>query len=179
MRKLDNILVVLEPQREEQPALARAAYIAEATGASLHIFLCAYDTAIGIATFLTGGQKRSFVQTVVDGSKVMVDRLVDEYSARGINITQEVVWDRHPIDAILQQCEKSNFDLLMKHARNQTRADAMFNHIDWHLMRYSPCPVMLVKDGQWDDVGQVLAAVDAGPPAPTCHAATTRQAPRR
>lgn len=163
MRKLDNILVVLEPQREEQPALARAAYLAEATGASLHLFLCAYDTAIGIATFLTGGQKRSFIQTVVDGSKVMVNRLVEEYSSRGITITHEVVWDRHPIDAVLQQCEKSNFDLLMKHARHQTRADAMFNHIDWHLMRYSPCPVMLVKDGQWDDVGQVLAAVDAAP----------------
>lgn len=163
MRRLDNIIVVLDPQQESQPALTRAAYIAEATGASLHLFLCAYDTAIGIATFLSGGQKNTFIQTIVDGSEVMVSRLARPYIEKGISISHEVVWDRHPVDAILRQCERREFDLVMKQAQHHTRADAMFNHTDWNLMRYSPCPVMLVKDGQWDDVGQVLAAVDAAP----------------
>ena len=71
MRKIEKIFVVLEAQQEEQPALVRAAYIAEATGASLHLFMCAYDAAIGIASFLSGKQKSIFVQTIVDGSRVM------------------------------------------------------------------------------------------------------------
>jgi|TARA_B100002003_G_scaffold251784_1_gene297512 hypothetical protein len=75
MRKIKKIFVVLEAQQEKQPALVRATYIAEATGASLHLFMCAYDTAIGIASFLSGTQKSSFIQTVVDGSRVMVGRL--------------------------------------------------------------------------------------------------------
>ncbi len=163
MQKLDNILVVLTPQQEEQPALTRAAYLAEASGASLHLFLCAYDTAIGIATFLTGGQRDTFIQTVVDGSRVMVERLAAPYIEEGISITFDVVWDRHAVEAILQQCEKNEYDLLMKHAQHHGHAEAMFNHMDWNLLRYSPCPVLLVKDGQWDEVGQVLAAVDAAP----------------
>ncbi len=163
MRKLDNILVILDPQQEEQPALHRAAYIARATGANLHLFMCAYDTAIGIATFLTGPQKSTIVQTIVDGSKVQVNRLAEPFREEGITVTEEVVWDRHPIDVILSVCEERDFDLIMKHAKHQSRADVMFNHIDWNLMRYSPCPVMLVKDGLWDDVGQVVAAVDAAP----------------
>ncbi len=163
MRKLDNILVVLDPHEEDQPALVRAAYLAETTGASLHLFMCAYDTAVGIATFLTGGQKKSFVQTVINGSEVMVERLAEDYLQKGLSISHEVVWERHPVEAILAQCDKHDFDLVMKRARHHTRADNMFNHMDWNLMRYCPCPVMLVKDGLWDEVGQVLAAVDAAP----------------
>ena len=163
MKKLENILVILDSQEEEQPALTRAAYLAEATGASLHLFMCAYDTAVGIATFLSRGQKKTFVRTLMDGSEVKVNRLAEEYLAKGINITHEVIWDKHPVEAILSQCENQDYDLLMKRARHTTRADAMFNHMDWKLMRYSPCPVMLVKDGQWDEVGQVLAAVDTVP----------------
>lgn len=39
----------------------------------------------------------------------------------------------------------------------------MFNPVDWNLMRSCPAPLMLVKDGHWDEVGQVLAAVDPAP----------------
>jgi universal stress protein E len=163
MRKIRKIFVVLEAQQEEQPALIRAAYIAEATGASLHLFMCAYDTAIGIASFLSGKQKNTFVQTVVDGSRVMAQRLAEPLQVKGIEVTTQTVWDRHPSDAIIQAAGEGEYDLLMKYARHHKRADVMFSHIDWNLMRYSPCPVMLVKTGQWDDVGQVLAAIDAAP----------------
>jgi universal stress protein E len=162
VRKLDQILVILDPQEEEQPALSRAAYLAEATGASLHLFMCAYDRAIGIASFL-GGQKKAYEQTMVDGSQVLAERLAEPYRKKGLTITTEVLWDRHLVEAVVRLCEETEYDLVMKHARHQTRADAMFNHLDWNLMRYSPCPVMLVKTGQWDEVGQVLAAVDTAP----------------
>ena len=167
VRTLDNILVVLDPQQDEQPALERAVYLANATGSSLHLFLCTFDTAISIATFLTGGQRETFIKTIVDGSTVMVERLVQPYLAQGINITFEVVWDRHPVDAILSQCKQTTYDLVMKYARNASRSEVMFNHSDWNLMRYCPHPLMLVKDGQWDEVGQVLAAVDAAPESKT------------
>ena len=163
MHKVRKIMVVLEAQQEEQPALTRAAYIADATGASLHLFMSAYDRAVGIASFLTGKQKSLFVRTVVDGSRVMAQRLAQPFQEKGISVTIEIVWDRHPSDAIIKASKSGQYDLLMKYARQHMRTDAMFNHIDWNLLRYSPCPVMLVKTGQWDDVGQVLAAIDAAP----------------
>ena len=160
---LRNILVVLDAQQDNQPALVRAAYLARATGAHLHLFMCAYEAAVGIATFLSGGQKKTFVQNLMDGKEVMVKRLAEPYIADGIEVTMEVLWERHSIEAILAKCEARQFDLVMKYARNQSRADAMFNHLDWNLMRYCPYPLMLVKEGQWDDVGQVLVAVDPAP----------------
>lgn len=163
MRRLDQILVVLDPQEEKQPALDRAVYLAQQSGAHLHLFMCAYDVAIGIASFLTGGQKRNLEKTLLQGNESVVRELAADVGAKQIEVTWEVVWDRHPIEAILRCCHASQFDMVMKHARHHSRADAMFNHLDWNLMRYSPAAVMLVKDGQWDDVGQVLAAVDAAP----------------
>jgi universal stress protein E len=163
VQNLKKIFVVLEPGQEEQPALERAAYIAEATGAALHLFMCAYDRAIGIATFLSGSQRSTFVQTIVDGSQVMVDRFTVPLIEKEIPVTTEVVWDRHASDAIVAAAAEDDYDLLMKCGRHIIRADRMFNHIDLSVVRYSPCPVMLVKKGQWDEVGQVLAAIDAAP----------------
>ena len=166
MRKLDHILVVLDPQEEEQPALERAIYLAERAGARLHLFMCAYDVAVGIASFLTGGQKHNLERTLIQGNEVLVERLAEKARALGIDVTAEVLWERHPVEAILRKCREMEFDLIMKRARHQNRTDAMFNHLDLNLMRYAPAAVMLVKDGQWDDVGQVLAAVDAAPEDP-------------
>lgn len=166
MLLINNILVVLDPQEEDQPALTRAAYLAKATGAKLHLFMCAYDAAVGIATFLTGGQRKTFVQTLVDGNEVMIQRLADALVKDGIDVSVEVVWERHLVEAVIAQCETQSFDLVMKHAKNQRRAEVMFNHHDWNLMRYCPYPLMLVKEGQWDEVGQVLAAIDPSPQSP-------------
>lgn len=163
MQNIKNIFVVLEAGQEEQTALERAAYIAQATGASLHLFMCAYDRAVGIATFLSGSQRDTFVQTIVDGSQVMVNRLAAPLLEKEIQVTTETVWNRHPSDAIIKAAGAGDYDLLMKCSPTSTGPEKMFNHIDWNLMRYSPCPVMLVKTGQWDDVGQVLAAVAAVP----------------
>ena len=159
-----KIFVVLEPQLEEQPALLRASYLAESLGADLH--LCAYDKAIGIASFLSGSQRDQFVRTMLDGSEVLIERLAAPLRDAGLTVTTEVVWDRHLLEAIIKALATSGVDLVVKMAREHARVqEVIFNHVDWNLMRYSPAPVMLVKNGQWDEVGQVLATVHPAPPS--------------
>lgn len=164
MKLCKKIFVVLEPQQQDQPALTRAAYLAKATGASLHLFVCAYETAIGIATFISGTHRKNIIRTVVDGNQVMVNRLAAPLREEGIEITLEVVWDRHPSDAIINALHRTECDFLMKLTTMHSRVpEVIFNHIDWNILRYARCPVLLVKTGQWDDIGQVLAAVNAAP----------------
>ena len=46
MTQINKLMVVYDPTREEQPALERAAKIAAAIEASVHVFACIhYDTA--------------------------------------------------------------------------------------------------------------------------------------
>jgi universal stress protein E len=160
----NKIFVVLEPQQEEQIAFDRALFLARATGASLHLFICAYDIAIGIASFLSGSQKTDIVRTIVDGNQAMLDRLAERLEKEGIEVTSEVVWHRHAAECIIEALGESGCDLLMKKAKLHSRVkEVIFSHLDWNILRFSPCPVLLVKNGQWDDVGQVLAAVNAAP----------------
>jgi|TARA_Y100000310_G_scaffold336915_1_gene422674 universal stress protein E len=164
MKLFKKIFVVLEPQRQDQPALERAAYLAKATDASLHLFVCAYDTAIGIATFMSGTHRKNIIRTVVDGNKVMVDRLAAPLLDDGIELTTEVVWDRRPSEAIVNALNRTECDLLMKLTTVHSRVpEVIFSHVDWNILRYAHCPVLLVKSGQWDEIGQVLAAVNAAP----------------
>ncbi len=160
----NRIFVVLEPQQQEQLAFNRAVYLARATGAALHLFVCAYDMAIGIATFLSGAQKENIIRTVVDGNKVMVAELAKDLKETGIEVTTEVIWSRHPGEAITNAVRAADCDLLIKKAKIHSRLqEVIFSHLDWNILRVTQCPVLLVKKGQWDEVGQVLAAVNAAP----------------
>jgi universal stress protein E len=159
-----KIFVVLEPQQQEQLAFNRAVYLARATGASLHLFVCAYDIAIGIATFLSGAQRQNIIRTVVDGNKVMVETLARKLAKDNIEVTTEVIWSRQASEAIIGALRASRCDLLIKKAKLHSRVqEVIFSHIDWNILRFSTCPVLLVKKGQWDEIGQVLAAVNAAP----------------
>jgi universal stress protein E len=160
----NRIFVVLEPQQQEQLAFNRAVYLAKATGASLHLFVCAYDIAIGIATFLSGAQRENIIRTVVDGNKVMVETLARKLTKDDIEVTTEVIWSRQTSEAIISALRTSECDLLIKKAKLHSRVqEVIFSHIDWNILRFSKCPVLLVKKGQWDEIGQVLAAVNAAP----------------
>jgi len=160
----NKIFVVLEPQQQEQLAFNRAVYLAKATGASLHLFVCAYDIAIGIATFLSGAQRENIIRTVIDGNKVMVETLARKLKSDDIEVTTEVIWRRQASESIITALKDSGCDLLIKKAKLHSRVqEVIFSHIDWNILRFATCPVLLVKNGQWDEIGQVLAAVNAAP----------------
>jgi universal stress protein E len=162
--RFNKIFVVLEPQQQEQLAFNRAVYLAKTTGASLHLFVCAYDIAIGIATFLSGAQRQNIIRTIVDGNKVMVDALARKLDKDDIEVTTEVIWNRQASEAIIRALRASGCDLLIKKAKLHSRVqEVIFSHIDWNILRFATCPVLLVKNGQWDETGQVLAAVNAAP----------------
>ena len=43
MKKINRILTVIDPTSDAQPALQRAAWVAEKTGAELELFICYYN----------------------------------------------------------------------------------------------------------------------------------------
>jgi universal stress protein E len=161
---LRNIFVILDQQKEEQPALDRARLLARTTGASLHLFICAYDLAVGIATFFSRSEKGRFIRTIVDGNKALVERLTQGFEAEGIALTTEVVWDRRPAEAMMKSINGSKADLVVKRARSQNQVkEAIFSHVDRHILRCSPCPVLLVKSREPKESRLLLAAVNSAP----------------
>ena len=80
-----------------------------------------------------------------------------------IQITSKVVWHNRPFEAIIEQVIKHKYDLVVKGTHQHDKfKSVVFTPTDWHILRKCPCPVLLVKEHEWPQQGNILAAVNVG-----------------
>lgn len=147
MQSIRRILVIIEPAAETDEvanrALPRACLIARATGATLHLLVCDKKT---------------------DHSELLTD-LRHVLEAKDIKVTTEQDWHETTHQTVVKVQQAQRADLVIKqHFPDSTLKRALLTPADWKLLRYCPCPLLMVKtDRPWKD-GAVLAAVDVGNP---------------
>jgi universal stress protein E len=151
-----NIFVVYDPTREEQPALERAANIAQqAAGLNLHVFACIYSD----IPKSTG--KSEEVKELISRQKDLLNSVVAPLVDKGVQVTTEVEWDQDWYQAVVRASVKSSADVVLKSSYKHTSSQRILNRTsDWTLIRECLCPVMLVKEGAKRDAPKVLAAID-------------------
>ncbi len=163
MKSYRSILVVLDPSREEQPALGRALGLAEQTGAAVTIFLAIYDFSYEMTTMLSVEEREAMRQAVLHQRSLWMENLIAPYRRHGTPMSIKAVWHNRPYEAILQEALSNDHDLIVKSTHSHDKLKAViFTPTDWHLIRKSPVPVLLVKDQAWRDDGHIIAAINAG-----------------
>jgi nucleotide-binding universal stress UspA family protein len=147
MQSIRRILVVIEPAAETDKvanlAMPRACLIARATGASLHLLVC---------------------DRKLDHSQLLTD-LRHVLEAKEIQVSTEQDCHESSHQTIVKAQQAHGADLVIKqHFPDGTLTKALLTPDDWKLLRYCPCPVLMVKtDRPWHG-GAILAAVDVGNP---------------
>jgi universal stress protein E len=155
MTQITNFFVVYDPDRKEQPALQRAANIAEKISAKLHIFACIYSD------IDKSDDKSSAINTLLKQQQCVLDEAAAALSLRGITVTTELEWDQDWHQAVVRSSTKYAPDLLLKSSYKHSIGRRMFHRTsDWTLIRECLCPVMLVKEGATAEIPKVLAAID-------------------
>jgi nucleotide-binding universal stress UspA family protein len=147
MQSIRRILVVIEPSAENDKvgslAMRRACLLAKETDASLHLLICdsKFDHSELLATL----------------KQVLV--------AKGLNVTAQQEWHESVHQTIIKVQQAEGSDLVIKqHFPDSTLRRALLTPADWKLLRYCPCPVLMVKtDRPWKGAA-VLAAIDVGNP---------------
>lgn len=163
MNKISNILVVLDPSSEEQKALQRSLHLAKSSNASLTLFLCIYDFSYEMTTMLSSDEREAMRNAVITHRKIWIDELIEAANADGIKIDAKVVWHNRPFEAILEEVDTDQYDLLVKGTHpHSVLKSVIFTPTDWHLLRKSKAPVLLVKDHAWPENGNVMVALNAG-----------------
>ncbi|SEJ43145.1 universal stress protein [Pseudomonas sp. NFR16] len=147
MQSIRRILVVIEPDAEtdqaESLAIRRACLLANDTGASLHLLVCDKNSS----------------------HTELLTTLKHDLLAEDFNVTAQQDWHESVHQTIIkvQQAEGSNL-VIKQHIPDSPLKKALLTPDDWKLLRYCPCPVLLVKtDRPWKG-SAVLAAVDVGNP---------------
>ncbi|ARR49265.1 TPA: universal stress protein UspE [Photobacterium damselae] len=162
MKKYKNILVVADPNQDYQPALVRAAYLAKhSENAKITLFLAIYDFSYEMTSMLSADERIAMRRGVVMQREEWLKEIIEPYKSDSYEITISVVWHNRPYEAVIAEVFSQDIELLIKATHNHdTLGSVIFTPTDWHLLRKCPCPVLLVKDQEWQPNGKVLACVN-------------------
>ena len=151
MEKFENLFVVYDPTRQEQPALERAADMARRTSVKVHVFTCIYsDTA-----------KPAEVKGLIAEHQGILEAVVAPLREQGIAVSTEVEWDKNWYQAAVRASIKSSAGLVLKPSYKHSSGQRLLNKTsDWTLIRECLCPVLLVKENFGRCSPRVLAAID-------------------
>lgn len=161
MSRYQNILVAIDAQQDDQPALRRAVYLNQRIGGKIKAFLPIYDFSYEMTTLLSPDERSSMRQGVISQRTEWIREQARAYLEAGVEIEIKVVWHNRPYEAIIQEVMTHGHDLVLKMAHQHDRLEAViFTPTDWHLLRKCPCAVWMVKDQPWPEGGKAIVAVN-------------------
>lgn len=167
MATFQDVLVVIDPTTEQQKALARAIELAEHCACRLTAFLSVYDFSYEMTTMLSGEERESMRNAVLQDRESWIHQLLTPARARNIDCKVEVVWHNRPFEAIVETVSRHGYDLVLKGTHDHdVLKSIIFTPTDWHILRKCPSPVLLVKEHAWPAQGNILVAVNAGSDKP-------------
>ena len=136
MKALSRILCVVDPTTDEQPALKRAAWLAQATGAKLHLAICYYNEYLaGNRLFDADSLEKARAQLLASYGK-RLEEMAAPLRTTGLHVETAAAWD-HPLhEAIVRHAEKVGADLVFKDTHHHSAvARAVLTNTDWNLIR--------------------------------------------
>ena len=141
MQAIRSILVVLDLSQPEGLALKRAKLIAGVTQSHLHLLVC--DKKHDHSAYL--------------------DDLQKSLQAEGYSVTTQQLCLNTLHETIIAALQEEACGLVIKqHVPENPLKKAILTPDDWKILRYTPCPVLIVKtDTPWTE-GTILAAIDVG-----------------
>jgi len=141
MQAIRCILVVIDPNQPQELALKRARLISSVSQSRLHLLAC--------------DSKR-------DHSGHLAT-LREQLESEGHPVTTQQAWHESVHQTIISVQQAEGCGLVVKqHVPENPLKRALLTPEDWKLLRYCPCPVLMVKtDTPWTG-GNILAAVDVG-----------------
>lgn len=158
--KLQHLLVIIDPTREDQPALTRARWIAQRCGARLELLACEYNPALDNALLLERGDLDAAQRNLLDERLAWLQALAEPLRDGGLDVHCQVRWGKSLHHQVVLHCEQTTPDLVLKSAHHHSLLKRLFlTNNDWQLIRHCPQPLWLVQHGEW--AGRSLcAAVD-------------------
>jgi universal stress protein E len=146
----NQILVIIDPTTNTQPAFERALDTARDTGAALHLYACV-DRSCGYAD--------------EDDMRQQLQPRLEELTARATKAGQQVVseleWAPHWAARAVSAAARISATMIFKDSVDHSAVVRELRATsDWTLLRTSPCPVLMVKNFHDWKGRRILAAIN-------------------
>ncbi len=161
MRDLQKILVIIEPEHDMQLALGKALRLARESGAALELLICDHNPYLEDGYYFEPLQARKLREEHLAANRKLLEEMASVIRPQGVTVTVDAVWGNPPYRHIIDKVLDSNPDLLVQSSRHHEKISRLLlSHQDWQLLRYCPCPLLLVKDLPWPEQPVMVVAVD-------------------
>lgn len=125
MAMYQNMLVVIDPNQDDQPALRRAVYLHQRIGGKIKAFLPIYDFSYEMTTLLSPDERTAMRQGVISQRTARIREQAKYYLEAGVPIEIKVVWHNRPFEAIIREVIAGSHDLVLKMAHQHDRLEAV------------------------------------------------------
>ena len=162
MQPIRKILVAVKnPDSRRQPGAEKASRIAKALGASVEFFHAISTLVFLEVQPLTGRSIGELRREALDLRQRRLETMVVAAKRLGVSATATVEWDFPPHEAIVRRAIRGRAGLIIAECHAGRRvAPWLVRLTDWELLRASPVPVLLLKNGKPWRRNRILAAVD-------------------
>ena len=161
MQSIKQIMSVVDPTTESQPAMEKAAWLAEKTGASLELFVCYYNEYLSGDRLFDSPSLEKAREEILSGQEKLLEKLARPLEDRGVNVTTSAVWD-HPLhEGIVRHAAAIGADIVLKDTHHHSAVSRAFlSNTDWNLIRTCASPLWLVKPRPLAEQPVFLASID-------------------
>lgn len=157
----DRILVVVDVNADDHPAIGRAMILARQLGMGIDLFSCQHETPLASDTLGTFVAYEINCEERLQAVLQKLRELAAPYSEQGLDISIDASWDTPQYEGIIREAARTGARYVFKETHYHSLiARALFSNTDWKLIRNCPVPVWLVKHGDTLRVPRIIAAVD-------------------
>jgi universal stress protein E len=161
MDALRNILVLMEPGSESQPAFDAALVLARRFGARLELLMVDYQDLHAAHFSPPTATLQEFHDSVMASHHHVLERYTKQAADAGVTALCEALWGTPFHEIVLARVAATRPDLVVKHSVHHNRLErTLFTGSDWHLIRDCPVPLLLVKDPARLESARILVCVD-------------------
>lgn len=161
MLDLKNVLVVVDPDQQDQTALTKVLSLAKHTDFNLTLLSCEYTQYLVEGYYFDAIDLPTLRQELLDNRKQTLERLAQPLRDAGLSVDTLCVWGHPAYEFVVREALKQKADLVVQHTRQHSALSRLLlSNNDWQLVRCCPVPLLLVKEKAWKASPTLLAAVD-------------------
>lgn len=162
MTPYQDILAIADPQQQGSWALKRAAQLAQASGATLHLRSFCHHPGIAAVHAVSAGVAELAQRELMREQRDWLEREADSLRSQVSKVRVEVVWGTPVQEKIIAEILALRPDLVVKDVEHVPALKRLlFTPLDLHLLRTCPAPLLMVNR-EPRPLRTVVAAVDVG-----------------
>lgn len=161
MQNISQILCVIDPTSDAQPAMQRAAWLAGKTGAELELFICYYNEYLSGERLFDSPSLEKAREEIISGQEKRLEAQAEPLRNSGLIVKTTALWDHPLYEGIVRHAAAVGANIVFKDTHHHSAiARALLTNTDWNLIRSCAAPLWLVKPRDVPENPVFVAAVD-------------------